>query len=60
MIHNKLKFDEFETLYTAYVNLKFSEVKLANYETSHSKVKKESFNYGAVPFGSHSKQQFLY
>jgi len=32
----------------------------ANYETSHSKVKKESFNYGAVPFGSHSKQQFLY
>ena len=27
MIHNELKFDEFETLYTAYVNLKFSEVK---------------------------------
>ena len=28
----------------------------ANYETSNSKVKKESFNYGVVPFGSHSKQ----
>lgn len=31
-----------------------------NYNLSNSKIKKESFNYGAVPFGSHSKQQFLY
>ena len=32
----------------------------ANYDTSNQKIKKESFNYGQVPFGSHSKQQFLY
>ena len=32
----------------------------ADYETSNNKIKKESFNYGQVPFGSHSKQQFLY
>ena len=32
----------------------------ASYDTSNSKIKKESFNYGVVPFGSHSKQQFLY
>ena len=31
-----------------------------NYDISNHGVKKESFNYGAVPFGSHSKQQFLY
>ena len=32
----------------------------ANYDTWNQKIKKESFNYGQVPFGSHSKQQFLY
>ena len=32
----------------------------ANYDTSNHNIKKESFNYGVVPFGSHSKQQFLY
>ena len=31
-----------------------------DYDTSNNKIKKESFNYGSVPFGSHSKQQFLY
>ena len=31
-----------------------------NYDTSNLNIKKESFNYGSVPFGSHSKQQFLY
>ena len=31
-----------------------------NYETFNANIKKESFNYGKVPFGSHSKQQFLY
>lgn len=31
-----------------------------NYDVSNQGVKKESFNYGAVPFGSHAKQQFLY
>ena len=32
----------------------------ANYDTMNQGVKKESFNYGQVPFGSHSKQQFIY
>ena len=31
-----------------------------NYDISNQGIKKESFNYGVVPFGSHSKQQFLY
>ena len=30
----------------------------AQYNSDYKK--KESFNYGTVPFGSHSKQQFLY
>ena len=32
----------------------------ANYDVSNRAIKKESFNYGAVPFGSISKQQLLY
>lgn len=32
----------------------------ANYDTFNQNIKKESFNYGVVPFGSHSKQQFIY
>ena len=31
-----------------------------NYDIQNANIKKESFNYGQVPFGSHSKQQFLY
>ena len=27
----------------------------ANYDTLNQKIKKESFNYGQVPFGSHAK-----
>ena len=30
--------------------------KTANYDISNQGLKKESFNYGKVPFGSHSKQ----
>jgi len=28
----------------------------ASYDISNQGIKKESFNYGSVPFGSHSKQ----
>ena len=38
----------------------FSPQTKNNYETFNANIKKESFNYGKVPFGSHSKQQFLY
>ena len=30
------------------------------YDISNKGVKKESFNFGKVPFGSYSKQQSLY
>ena len=30
------------------------------YDITNKGVKKESFNFGTVPFGSHSKQQALF